>query len=91
MTVDEIRQKITATTGAKTAARLYQDGLAVGVQLRPGQSLAVWAMVPIDDESRERFVEFLIASWHKDGGTVTQATNPVSPVTEDAAHGTTMD
>lgn len=66
MTVDEIRQSITAATGAKTTTRLYPHGLAVGVQVYPGLNHATWGLVPIDDESRGRFVEFLVAEWRKE-------------------------
>ena len=66
MTTDEMRQKITAATGAKTAVQLYPEGLAIGVQVYPGLSHAVWSLVPIDDESHAHYVDALIARWRKE-------------------------
>lgn len=61
--VGEIRQRITQATGARTATQLSGSGIAVGVQLPDGGYL--WSVVPIDEESRDAFVDYLVAQWRK--------------------------
>lgn len=64
------RNEITTRTGAKTTTRTYTNGVAIGIQMHPDANDALWSLVPIDDESIDRWIEFLIAQWQKDGGTV---------------------
>ncbi len=59
MTYSEIRNAITQRTGERTFFERYPGGPALGVPaLEDG--MAHFSLVPIDDESRAEFVDFLV-------------------------------
>lgn len=66
--IAEARKQITARTGAKTFARTTTAGVAVGVLMRPDDDDIVWSLVPIDDRDMDRWVDYLIDVWRRDGG-----------------------
>ena len=60
MTVKEIRAAIQAKTGSMTFAQVTNAGVAVGVpSCEP--YITNWSLVPIDDESRPRFVDYMVS------------------------------
>ena len=60
MTVEEIRAKIRAKTGCMTFAQDTPVGVAVGVPSSV-RGVAHWSLVPIEDDSRGRFVDFMVS------------------------------
>ena len=60
MTVDEIRAAIRAKTGCLTFVQATTAGTAIGVPSSE-RGIAHWSLVPIDDESRPRFVDFMVS------------------------------
>ena len=60
MTVEEIRAAIHAKTGCLTFVQGITAGTAIGV-LSSKRGIAHWSLVPIDDESRQRFVDFMVS------------------------------
>lgn len=60
MTVDEIRKAIRAKTGCMIFVQTTPAGVAVGVPSSE-RGIAHWSLVPIDDESRPRFVNFMVS------------------------------
>ncbi len=60
MTVEVIRAAIRAKTGCLTFAQATSAGTAIGVPSSV-RGIAPWSLVPIDDESRPRFVDFMVS------------------------------
>jgi len=60
MTLDEIKRKITEKTGVVPLTDITPAGLAVGV---PSSEHGIyhWSLIPIADDTRERFVEFMVS------------------------------
>ena len=59
MTVEDIRTAIRSKTGCLTFAQRTSEGTAIGVPSSV-RGIAHWCLVPIDDESRPRFVDFMV-------------------------------
>ena len=60
MNVEEIRAAIRVKTGCMTFVQTAAAGVAVGVPSSE-RGIAHWSLVPIDDESRLRFVDFMVS------------------------------
>ncbi len=66
MRIDKIVKEIKAE-GFPCKARMSRAGPIVGVKVL-GQDKTIWALVPIDKSSDDRFVKFLISEAQKERG-----------------------
>ena len=58
MTLKEVAVEIETRTGSIVLARMTTSGVVVGVRRSNGEYLQ--SLLPIDDESRPRFADFMV-------------------------------